>query len=63
MKMIYSVVRYDKVLLAFSNKKNAEQYAEQQNAKVQPTLFVDFYNWPTVEGAFEEQARKEAPNA
>lgn len=63
MKMIYSVVKYDKVLLAFSNKENAAQYAEQQNAKVQPTLFVDFYNWPTIEGAFEEQARKEVPNA
>lgn len=63
MKMIYSVVKYDKVLLAFSDKSNAEQYAEQQNAKVQSTLFVDFYNWPTVEGAFEEKARKEAPNA
>lgn len=63
MKMIYSVIKYDKVLLAFSDKGHAEQYAMQQGAKVQPTLFVDFYNWPTVEGTFEEQVRKEAFDA
>lgn len=58
MKMIYSVVKYDKVLLAFSDKSNAEQYAEQQNAKVQPTLFVDFLQLANCRRSIRREGKK-----